>query len=60
MKNKFRNCPFCKNNDINTWDKIAGSGKTVYFAYCSKCGCEGPTANTEEHAVELWNRRDND
>ena len=58
MENKkFECCPFCASNEIDTWDKIAGSGRTKFFAYCLKCGCEGPTADSLEQAVNLWNRR---
>ena len=57
------NCPWCKSmgryphkiyvkdhNNINMQHK-------KYACWCSKCGCEGPLANTEVIAIILWNEQ---
>lgn len=49
-----KHCPFC------------GSEKTVvsrdrwtdeYMVFCNICGVHGPSADTKEEAVFLWNER---
>ena len=49
---KLKPCPFC------------GGEASMYIAYddgyyvcCDECGCGLPVYNTEEEAIEAWNRR---
>lgn len=59
MENKkFEDCPFCGSDKIDIWDKICETGRTVFFAYCTDCRCEGPVADTEKQAIKLWNERE--
>jgi Lar family restriction alleviation protein len=52
-------CPFCGDSDAEVADSdvptIHGNKKVAVF--CNACFCEGPTANCESDAIELWNRR---
>ena len=58
MENKkFEDCPFCGSDEIDTWDKLSGAGKTVFYAFCCSCLCAGPTADSEAEAIDAWNRR---
>lgn len=45
-------------DEIDTWDKLSGAGKIVFYAYCCDCGCQGPTAESEAEAIDAWNRRE--
>ena len=49
---KLKPCPFC------------GGEASMYIAYddgyyvcCDECGCGLPVYNTEEEAIEAWNKR---
>ena len=49
---ELKPCPFC------------GGEASMYIAYddgyyvcCDECGCGLPVYNTEEEAIEAWNRR---
>ena len=57
MPNKLNPCPFCGDENTDTWDKIGANGRTVFSAYCEECKCEGPISSTKEEAIEAWNRR---
>lgn len=53
-------CPFCGSEQAEVADssvpKIDGRGQKV-AVFCNDCFCEGPTADNESDAMELWNRR---
>ena len=53
MTNEIKPCPFCGDENIDTWD----IRQEKYFCYCENCGCQGPTGKTEQEAIEAWNRR---
>ena len=49
---ELRKCPFC------------GGEASIYVAYddgyyvcCDECGCGLPVYNTEQEAIEAWNKR---
>ena len=46
-------CPFCK--DTGALQLVAGT--SLVWATCGGCDCCGPTGNTIEEAVTLWNSR---
>lgn len=52
-------CPFCGDDNAELGDSevptINGNQKVAVF--CNTCFCEGPTANCESDAIELWNAR---
>lgn len=50
---KIKPCPFC-DCEITATDEISAGTWTVI---CNVCGACGPTAETEELAVEYWNAR---
>lgn len=50
---ELKPCPFCGGKDISIINHTAMG----YWASCGPCGAIGPTRQTEEEAVEAWNRR---
>lgn len=54
-------CPFCDNRDCEVAESevpgINGGKKQAVF--CPECFCEGPTADTQQEAIELWDTRAN-
>lgn len=52
-------CPFCGEEDVELADSevptIHGGKKVAVF--CHGCFCEGPVAQSESDAVNLWNAR---
>lgn len=60
MNPQIKPCPFCGCEDAELADsevpKIDGRGKKQ-AVFCNSCFCEGPTADHESDALELWNRR---
>lgn len=48
-------CPFCKCSQIMTWH--IGHYDKPWVAGCLGCLADGPHADTEEEAIEKWNRR---
>lgn len=48
-------CPFCSapSNKI----EIRGPSGSRYFADCTVCGAEGPSANDKKAAIRAWNTR---
>ena len=51
-------CPFCKCNKTMTWH--IGHYDKPWLVECMECSASGPHADTEEEAIELWNRRANE
>ena len=50
---KLRDCPFCKEGNQKSKSLKYQSGCIA----CLSCGMLGPSANSYEEAVELWNTR---
>lgn len=48
-------CPFCGHKGTMAW--YIGNFFKPWLIECNNCGARGPYAETEEEAVELWNRR---
>ena len=46
-----RDCPFCETEDC----LYTGMYEDHHVVICGGCGAEGPTCESEEEAVELWN-----
>lgn len=47
-------CPFCGSEDVRH-DSAMG----FPYLFCAKCDAYGPPAQSDAHAVEAWNRREN-
>lgn len=47
-------CPFCGCAEPE-WN--SNDDETVLWLECTECNATGPTAQTHEDAVELWNNR---
>ena len=52
---KRRSCPFCGHDHSMVWH--IGHLIKPWFVECTRCLATGPSADTEERAIELWNRR---
>ena len=50
----LKSCPFCGNIDIT----ITNHHNMMVFVQCEDCGATFPHFDTEEQAVDAWNRRD--
>lgn len=48
-------CPFCNCSQIMTWH--IGHYDKPWVAECTRCLADGPHADTEEQAIEYWNKR---
>jgi Lar family restriction alleviation protein len=48
-------CPFC-NND-NTKEYAMQEFKGIFQVVCAKCGTFGPVGDTDDGALDAWNRR---
>jgi len=56
----FQSCPFCdaeKDGDGGMGLRLV-STSNGYFAVTCNCGAAGPIRDSEEKAIEAWNRRD--
>jgi Lar family restriction alleviation protein len=51
-------CPFCKSKDILIRGIDESHKNPPFWVECMECMATGPEAETEEKAVELWNRRE--
>ena len=52
MSEELKSCPFCGNKNIQLFLD------DVNFAMlCTKCMAEGPICETEQEAIDAWNRR---
>lgn len=56
---KLRNCPFC-GGESEIFRGITYGFHYLYEPRCIKCECALGIYNTEEQAVEAWNRRVDD
>lgn len=55
VSSKWEKCPFCKGDSKTAWCLA-----NYWYVVCNKCLCQGPRAETEEKAIELWNKRANE
>lgn len=59
---EIKRCPFC-NGKART-DSICWGDEEEYLVddysvvVCPECGATGPKCQTEEEAIEMWNRRE--
>lgn len=69
MSQIIKLCWFCKNKDSIAWSAndetsslwtIRNEGENSYQVYCHDCEAHGPSAETEEEAIRLWNETDDD
>lgn len=49
---ELRKCPFC-GGEASTYVAYDDG----YYVCCNECGCGLPVYNTEQDAIEAWNRR---
>lgn len=56
---ELKPCPFksCGNKDILVLLDQTGIGSYMHFAYCTECGARGPREDTEQAAIDAWNKR---
>ena len=52
---KPKPCPFCGCKQMMTWH--IGHHDKPWLVECNECSANVPLADTEEEAIELWNRR---
>jgi len=52
----LKKCPFCGREDIHA--KIVNhDGYDVGIVFCINCGAQVRVFNSQEEAIEVWNRR---
>lgn len=51
----LRECPFCANDCDFHIDPIELG--VPFWIRCNRCNSDGPAADTQELAIEAWNRR---
>ena len=51
-----RACECGKEPFVDYWRSFGGHNET--FVRCQHCGLIGPVGETEEEAINLWNRKD--
>jgi Lar family restriction alleviation protein len=49
---ELRKCPFC-GGEASTYVAYDDG----YYVCCDECGCGLPVYNTEQEAIEAWNKR---
>jgi Lar family restriction alleviation protein len=47
-------CPFCQSDDVEAEVDL----DLGWCVFCNDCGATGPLAETNEKAVELWDKRE--
>ena len=52
---ELKPCPFCGCKDVLRWH--VGHYDKPWIVECVGCLADGPHADTEKEAIELWNRR---
>lgn len=58
-------CPFCGDDSGVIYPNALASrgcemgipGLDTFYGHCDECGAEGPCADSEWEAIEVWNRR---
>ena len=53
---KLKSCPFC-GGEASVYQAGYMYSAPQYYIFCDECGCETPVFNTEQDAIEAWNRR---
>ena len=53
MATELKPCPFCGGEDFQMVSVYGGE----YYVDCLTCTACGPSGETEEEAIEAWNRR---
>ncbi len=53
--NEIKNCPFCGSSAI-TWEDEYESTK-IYGVCCEECGITTACYDTEQQAIDDWNKR---
>lgn len=48
-------CPFCSEKDCRIKQYNAYTNNSYFCVGCHGCHAEGPTADTKEEAIRLWN-----
>ena len=48
-------CPFCKCGKVMAWH--IGHYDKPWVVECCQCQAQGPHADTEDEAFDLWNKR---
>jgi len=57
LRMKLEQCPFCgESYAINVLD-ASDQYVSSFWVTCGNCDAEGPVADTEDDAVEKWNKR---
>ena len=51
-------CPFCGDIERLIIEKATGGWPDDYYVHCFGCGAFGPSGNTEQQAIDAWNRRE--
>lgn len=57
---ELKPCPFCNGYSPELAESAVPSAITGHqkmAVFCNDCFCEGPTADSEEDAIDKWNRR---
>lgn len=52
MTEELSPCPFCGAADVQVIDQ-----QGIAWVICAVCSTDGPTANTADEAITVWNRR---
>ena len=50
-------CPFCESINTSVQDVSPAFTMGQFAVVCDDCQAEGPTADKEFRAIELWNNR---
>ena len=56
MATELKPCPFCGGEDF----QVVGVYGEEYYVDCLTCTTCGPSGETEEEAIEAWNKRAED
>lgn len=55
---ELKPCPFCKLDYTNTYEfQNYYSQPYRWRVICNSCGAEGPIKDTEQQAIDAWNKR---
>lgn len=54
---ELKSCPFCGHTNIQVFVEYKDDGGYVYAMVCTKCMANGPWKDTEQQAIDAWNKR---
>jgi len=57
MSEELKPCKECGSDYVGVESTLIGH---TFFVMCHKCGYHGDLCNTEQDAIETWNRRADD